>query len=158
MSSPRSSMGPTSPRPTSTTLSPMPSSTSSTSSVSSFNFSKGHGAHSETGGLKKGKTEIRPSAVLSVNTQRAKSISGGSAKLKGGSLNWEFVPRTSDPTQFRAIATKTGGGSGSGSFTSFPVSPSQVPSSVLTHSGLKSSQIVDEPQSPRATRASSSSK
>lgn len=147
LSSPRSASPPP-------MLSPMPQSPASTTPsvvTPPFNFSQGHGAHSEVGGLRKGKTEIRPSAVESVNAQRSKAISGGSLDLGGGPLNIEFVPRSSDPSQFRAIATKTGGGGASG-HTSFPLSSANVPPVALTTARLDASKVIDAPQSPRAPR------
>ncbi len=111
-----------------------------------FEFSKGHGAFSDTGGLKRGKTEIRPSAVSSVREQRSKGFSGGSHRFGAGPVGITFVPRRSKPTEFRAIGTKTGGGGSKGS-TSFPISVSKVPPLALG-SLPKGSSVVDEPLSP----------
>lgn len=162
-----SSGAPPGPRPASPQLSPMASSSSSPSpglspiapvggspspatpvrpGLSPFLFGQGHGAYSEKGGLKKGKTEIRPSAVASVNEQRTKAISGGTIPGGAGPVNVSFVPRRSDPTKFRAIATKTGSGGPEGP-TSFPLGLDVTPSSLAT-AGLRADQVVHDPNSP----------
>ncbi|CAB3760439.1 hypothetical protein LMG29739_03389 [Paraburkholderia solisilvae] len=138
----------------SSTLSPMPPtpapSSSGTRTLSEFRFSKGHGAHAGERGPKRGKTEIRPSAVTSVNElrNRSRSLDGGTTKFGGGDVQVSLVPRRSDPTQFRAIGTKTGGGGTDGP-TSFPIDPANVPASALKRTGVRASQVVNEPDSPR---------
>lgn len=115
-------------------------------------FSKGHGAYSETGGLKSGKTEIRPSAVESVGSQWGSRVSGGTVRFGGGDVDLSLVPRTSAPSEFRVIGSKTGGG-GSGGPTSFPVSVSSLPSS-LSSKLPSGGRFSEEPQSPRPSRVS----
>lgn len=130
-------------------MSPGPVRTKAKPTFAPYKFSKGHGAYQATGGVKKGKTVIRPDAVESVNANRSLARAGGKARLAGGDIAWTFVPRRSDPTKFRAIGTKQ-----SAENTSFPASPANVPSVALARAKLKLSDLVDEPHSPRASHGS----
>lgn len=125
-------------------------------SFTPYVFSKGHGAHSDTEPLKPHRTEIRPDAVASVNKQRAHAKDGKEHAFSFGKAQVEFVPRSSDPSQYRAIVTKSGGGGGGGVFTSYPMDPARVPPAALTAAGISASQVVHAPHSPRAASASGS--
>ena len=86
------------------------------------NWSAGHGVKSDHGesGVKKGKTVLYKSGAGSVEQQWAQKESVGALRLGGGDIDVSLVPRRSNPQEFRAIGTKTGGG-GAGGPTSFPM-------------------------------------
>jgi hypothetical protein len=113
-----------------------------------FVFSRGHGAGSETGPVSAGKTEIRPSAVASVNANAAAARDGGLTRFGNGDVQVSFVPRRSNAAQYRVIGTKTSGGNGK-VFTSFPMSRADLTPTMLATANLASADVVDEPRSPR---------
>lgn len=133
-------------------LSPMPS-VGASPKPDPFTFSKGHGTTSETGPLGKGKTPLRLSGVQSVESQRAKAVSGGQVTLGSGApVHVWFVPRTSVPNEYRAIGTKTSGGDGK-HFTSFPFDAGNASlHGPIATAGLDASKVVDAPTSPRGVK------
>ena len=116
-------------------------------------FSKGHGAQSEKGGLKSGKTEIRPSAAASVQSNWASRKPAGTVKFGGGNVDVSFVPRISNPLQFRPIGTKTGGGGANGP-TSFPIDMNNANLASFNSILGSGESLTNEPNSPRTSSGS----
>ncbi len=109
-------------------------------------WSKGHGVDSVAGekDVKKGKTRLYQSGAASVAEQWGSRVDLGRVQQKqSGPLDINLVPRRSNPAEFRAIATKHGGGSAAGGSTSFHMGRDPV---ALALSGGR--VIVDRPDSP----------
>ena len=109
-------------------------------------WSKGHGVDSVAGekGVKQGKTPLYKSGAASVAEQWGNRVALGPVQQpQSGPLDISFVPRRSNPAEFRAIATKHGGGSAAGGSTSFHMGRDPV---ALALSGGR--VIVDRPDSP----------
>jgi len=110
------------------------------------NWSKGHGVDSVAGekGVKKGKTPLYRSGAQSVAANWGSRIDLGEVQQQqSGPLDISLVPSRSNPAEFRAIATKHGGGSAAGGSTSFHMGRDPV---ALALSGGRA--IIDRPDSP----------
>lgn len=108
------------------------------------NWSQGHGVDSVAGekGLKKYRTPLYQSGAASVAENWAARVPVGSSQQGYGKIDINLVPSRSNPAEFRAIATKQGGG-GAGGATSFPMGRDPV---ALALSGGRA--LIDRPDSP----------
>lgn len=108
------------------------------------NWSQGHGVDSVAGekGLKKYRTPLYQSGAASVAENWAARVPVGSSQQGYGKIDISLVPSRSNRAEFRAVATKQGGG-GAGGATSFPMGRDPV---ALALSGGRA--IIDRPDSP----------